>query len=429
MEVQIEKTSSYLCKVSIVIPADAVDEAFNRAFRKLMKTVELPGFRRGKVPLSLVERQYGDRVSQDVQSELVETSLFKALEERDVAPVATPRVTLGHLHRGSAFSYSAEVEFRPDIALQKYDGLAAPTVDNQIAPDAVGNELETMRKQAAQTVPILTRDTVQDGDVVLMDYEGFLDGEAFAGGRADNALIDIGGDGYIPGFSEGLLGAQVPGERTITVTFPADYTATELAGKDAQFQVRLKELKTRELPQLDDEFAKDMGEDSLEDLTAKITANLQASKDRDTEADRRKVLLQSLIDANPFEVPPSMLESQAERLVAGAHARVERMMGQRLPMNPEQMASLRQSSLADAEFQVRSGLLLMAVAKQVDIQASDAEVAQEVETMAAQAGEHADRMRTFYDDPERREELRFRLLEDKVVRYLLDHAVVAAPAA
>lgn len=429
MEVQVEKTGSYLCKVSVSIPAGEVDSAFDKAYRKVSKAAQLPGFRPGKVPRNLIERQFSSQILQEVQNELVEETLFRAMDEKNVAAVNMPRLTLGQLIRGTEFSYTAEVECRPEITLQKYDGLAAPALDNAVAAEAVTEELESMRKQNAQMVPVLLRDQVETGDVVLLDYEGFVDGVPFDGGKAENALVEIGGDGYIPGFSEGLLGARVPGERDVPVTFPTDYNAQELAGKAATFKMQLKELKARELPKLDDEFAKDMGEENLAALQDKITTTLKERKEREAESTRRKAVLKSLVDANPFEVPPSMVESQADRIVAGAHARVERMVGQKLQLNAEQMASLRDNSKEDAEFQVRSGLLLLEVAKAANIEVESDDLEAEIDKMADQAGEHAERMRAFYDDGARRDELRFRLLEDKVVGYLLEHAVVSESAA
>ena len=424
MDVQVEKTGSYLCKLSVSIPATEVETAFDKAWRKIGKQAQIPGFRPGKVPRSVVERQFGAQLNQEVQSQLVEETLFRAMDEKQLAAVAYPRLqNVGHLHRGESFSYTAEVEVRPDITLNKWEGLPAPKVDNAIDEAEITKELDTMRTQAAQLVPVLLRDEVQNADVVQIDYEGSIDGVPFEGGKADNALVEIGGQGYIPGFAEGLVGAKVPSDREISVTFPADYQATELAGKEAKFQVKLKELKTRELPKLDDEWAKDMGEEGLEALQTKLRGNLQQRKDAEVLDTRRTAVLKALVEANPFEVPPSMVSSQTDRIVAGAAARVERMVGQRLQFTDEQMAGLRADSQVDAEFQVRSGLLMLEVAKAAKIETTDDEVGVEIDKLAEQAGEQTERLRAYYDAPERREELKFRLLEDKVVEQLLERSV------
>lgn len=424
MDVQVEKTGSYLCKLSVSIPATDVETAFDKALRKIGKQAQLPGFRPGKVPRSVVERQFGAQINQEVQSQLVEDTLFRAMDEQQLTAVAYPRLqNVSELSRGASFSYVAEVEVRPEITMSQWEGLAAPKPDNAIDEAELSKELETMRTQGAQLVPVEGRDEAQDGDVVQVDYAGFIDGVAFDGGKADNALVELGGSGYIPGFAEGLVGAKVPGEREITVTFPADYQATDLAGKEAKFQVKLHELKTRELPKLDDEWAKDMGEDSLEALQGKLRDSLQQRKDAEVLDVRRTAVLKALVAANAFDVPPSMVSSQVERIVAGAAARVERMVGQRMNFTPEQLAGLRSDSMADAEFQVRSGLLMLEVAKAAKLETTDAEVVKEIDTLAKQAGDQAERLRAYYDAAERREELKFRMLEDKVVELLLERSV------
>jgi trigger factor len=428
LQVEVEKTGSYLCKLSVSIPVGDVNQAFDQAVRRMTKQAQLPGFRQGKIPRTLIEKHFGPQIRSEVQNQLVEDSLFRAIDDKQLAPVAMPRLQLGDLTRDSAFSYTAEVEVRPDIELKTYEGLAAPAADTAIEEGAIDSELEAMQKQAAQTVPVLVRDTVQDGDIVLMDYEGSVDGVPFNGGKAENALVEIGGSGYIPGFAEGLVGAKVPSERDLHVTFPTDYSVDDLKGKAAVFKANLKELKTRELPKLDDEFAKDMGEDSLEALRTKLADGLKARKERDNDNRRRRAVLAALVEANPFEVPPSMVEGQTDRLVASAAARVERMVGQRLQLNAEQLGDLRDNSRADALFQVQSGLLMVEVAKKAGLEVSAEEIDAEVEKIVEGAGEHAGAVREMYVDAERREDVRFRLLEDKVVKHLLEHSVPAPEA-
>ena len=429
MDVQVEKTGSYLRKLSVTIPAGEVEQAFEKAYRKVTKAAHVPGFRPGKVPRGLIDKRYGSQIQSEVQNQLVEETLFRAMDESKVDAVAMPKLQLGSLARGDAFSYTAEVEVRPEINLQKYEGLGAPKIAVEIAEAEVTGELDALRKQSAQLVPVMLRDVVQEGDVVLIDYEGSIGGVPFQGGKSENALVEIGGEGYIPGFAEGLVGAKVPGDRTISVTFPDDYSAEHLAGKEASFRVALKELKTRELPKLDDEFAKDMGEESLEKLRAKIEENIRSRKQREADGTRRRAVLEALVATNPFELPPSMVESQADRMLASAAARIERMVGQRVQLTQEQVSSLRDDSMKDAEFQVRSGLLLLEVGKAAKLEVGDAEIDAEVDKMASQVGDNADRLRSFYEQPERRDEIKYRLLEDKVVAYLLERSTETAPEA
>jgi trigger factor len=254
-----------------------------------------------------------------------------------------------------------------------------------------------------------------------------MGGVALPGAKGENALVELGGESYLPGFSEGLLGAKVPSERQVPVTFPADYSVKDVAGKQATFNVKVKELKQKELPKLDDEFAKDLGAESLAALRDKIRGDLEARKKGDVEAERRQSVLTSLIAQNPFDLAPSMVASQAERMVKGAAERVQQLMGRRITLSEHELAALRKDSEKDAEFQVRSGLLLLEVSKAEKLEVSEEELAAEMERVAKEAGESVERVQAFYSTDERKDGLRFKVLEEKTVAFLLSKAVDSAP--
>jgi trigger factor len=281
MDVQIDKPASYLRKMSVTVPAGTVDAAFDKAYREVGKSANIPGFRPGKAPKSLIEMHYGSQVRSEVQQRLVTETLFKAIDEVKENPVHMPKVEPGELSRGKAFAYTAEFEVQPEIKLTKYKKLAAPTVSAEVTDAELDAQLEELRKQSSQLVPVMIRDTAQKGDVLVIDYEGTMGGSPIPGGRGENALLEIGGESYLPGLAEGLEGAKVPSERSVQVTFPDDFSNAELAGKPATFNVKVKELKTKEMPKLDDEFAKDMGEESLAKLRERMKADMQARKDQD----------------------------------------------------------------------------------------------------------------------------------------------------
>ena len=420
MEVTVEKTGSFGRKLQVTVPVEQVDQAFDTAYKALAKSVRIPGFRPGKAPRSIIEAHYGPQLRSEVEQSLVSSSLINALQQTEETPVAMPSVDAGDPKRGTEFSYTAEFEVPPEVELERYEGLEIERVEVTVEDEAVQNELEHMREHAAQLVPVMIREEVQKGDVVTMDYSGFIDDVAFPGGTGENAMIEIGGDDYLPGFSESLEGAKVGATVSFPITFPDDYTAEHLAGKTATFKVTIKELKTKEKPALDDDFAKDVGEDDLDALTAKIRAQLQERKQRDADEERRPRALKALVEANPFEVPGSMGRQQAERMVRNAAERMSSIMGPQFELTPELAESLMADSQKDAEFQVRSGLLLLEVAKAAEVEITDDDIRAEVDRIAEDAGEQEERVRAHFSDPDQADKLRFKLMEDRAVAHLLD---------
>jgi trigger factor len=423
MDIQVEKTGPYNRKLSVTLPAQQVDTAFEQAYRKIAKQARIPGFRPGKAPRSVLEAHYGAQVRDEVENQLVVDSLKEAIEREKVDPVSRPRVDPGKLEKGASFSYTAELEVRPEIVLKKYKGLEYPDVQADIGDKEVDAEIETLRQQATQLVPVLVRDTVEKGDLVLVDYEGFMGGSPIHGTKAENAIIETDAEGYLPGFAEALLGAKVPSDRSIPIDFPADYPVEHLRGKKATFQVKVKELKKKELPTVDDEFAKDIGEESLEALRAKIREGVAARKKQETDSARKDGLLKSLCDANPFDVPPSMISEQVDRMIGEAVMRVRQMMGGRFDFSGLDVEALRKDNRERAEMQVRSGLLLLEVAKAEGVKVDDEEIEAEIGRMTENDHQAAAQWR----QPEQRERLSYKLLEQKTLELLMASGVAVAP--
>ena len=429
MDFSVETTGACARKLTVKATAEHVRAAFDKAQRKVAKSAQLPGFRPGKVPRSLLERHYGPTLQQEAQTQLIEATLYQSLQEAQIVPISTPRVQFDMLVAEQPCTYSAFIEIRPQITLGTYLGLSIPKVTLDVGVGQVDAELDKMRRGQGELTPVQGRDVVQDGDVVQLDYQGFLAGEPFEGGQAENAMVEVGGGEYIAGFAEGLQGATVPGERDVQVTFPANYSATHLAGQTVTFRMKLKELKAHKLPALDDEFAKDMGEDSLAALRAQVQKNLEAEAKQTHDMTRRNHVLKALLEQNPVDAPQSMVESQTDRLVENAALRMERMVGKKVQLDDQQRQSLRQSSVAEADFQVRSGLLLLEVAKAANIKVEAADVDADIERMASDAGDYGDQVRMMYAAKDRREDLEYSLLEDKTVAHLLAHAITEDVAA
>ncbi|MBC7793255.1 MAG: trigger factor [Clostridia bacterium] len=420
MDVSLDKPSSYLRKVSITVPAKDVDAVFEKIYKELGKTANIPGFRPGKAPRGLLDKHFGGRVQSEVQSRLVSDTLFRAIGEKNENPIDMPKVEPGSLAQGAEFSYTAEFEVQPDIKLTRYKELEVAKVDATVTDEVVDAQIEDLRRNAGQLVPVIDRTIAQHGDTVIVDFEGTMEGKPLQGGKADNASVEIGGENYIPGFAEGLEGAEVPGTKTLNLNFPADYTVADLSGKPVTFEITLKELKTKKLPELDDEFAKDQGEESLLALRGKIRDELQKQKDASAKDEQRALLMDALVKANPFELPPSLIRSQSERMIESATERLKQYTGGRaVQLSPQEIEGLHASNALEAEQQVRGGLLLLEVSKEEKIEAVDDDVDQEIEKLAAGAGENIERLRMAYNAPQVRQSLRYRVLEEKVVDFLL----------
>jgi trigger factor len=430
MEAHFEKTGPCLGKLSVKVPATEVEAAFGRVYKNLAKSVRVPGFRPGKAPRHVIDAHYGDQVRSDVENDLVRGSLAKAIEQEKIEPVATPKVETGALEKGAEFSYTAEVETQPVIELKQYDGLEVVKAQTAVDEAALDKELEQLREQAVQLAHILDRDQVQEGDLVLADYEATEGGTPLPGTKAENSILEINKDNdFIPGLAMALVGAKVPSARAVPVDFPADFAIESWRNKKVTFQVQLKELKKKDYPEVDDEFAKDLGEETLEALKGKIRERLSRTAEDEARHRQRKNLLEALIGKNPFDVPPSMISEQVDRMIVDAAVRVRQMMGNRFSLDQLDVEELRRSNRDLAEFNVRSGLLLLEVAKAYAIEISDADIEGEIEKLAAQSNDDVQRVRGHFNRPEERDRIKYRLLEDRTVQRLLSAStMVDGPA-
>ncbi len=427
MEIQVEKSTNILHTLSVTVEIEKVDKAFKDAYKDVRKNANIPGFRRGKAPIGLLRNKFGMQITEDVERALVQETLYEAIGESKLDPVAMPNVQAGDLAEGKEFKYTAAIEVQPEIKLTQHTGLPFEDIKVEVSKDDVNGELDDLRKKSAQLVPVTDRDVVEDGDTVLLDYEGFLGDKPFDGGKADNATVEMGASGYIPGFAEGIMGSKVPGEIKVEVTFPEDYQAKDLAGQLAVFNMNLKEIKAQELPELDDEFAQDMGEENLKALKAKTEEGIKARRDEEARGARRQQILKALVDANDFEVAPSMISQQADRMVKAAADRVQQMMGgQNFNLGEAELAHLKKDSMKDAEFQVRAGLLLNEVGKAESFEITTKDIDAEIEKITKDSGDHAVRMKAMMNTPQERENMQYRLLEERTIAFLVENADGAA---
>lgn len=410
--------------LEVEVPAHRVDAAFARAYRALGRNARVRGFRPGKAPLGVLRKMYGPAVAEDVERELVGDTIATALERSSLEPVTQPQVESGVPVEGSGFQYRARVEVKPVIALCELRGLPAQRPSTAVDDDEVARELEKLRERHAQLVEEPEGVAAVDGHHLSMDFEGRIDAVPFEGGTAKDVTVEIGGGQLIPGFDEQLLGATVGEERSVRVRFPDDYGQPDLAGKDAEFAVRVTLLRRREVPALDDEFARDLGDfENLEQVRARMRESIEAARDRNAKATLRRTVLDALVERVPFEVPPGLIEERLRRRLHSASHDLEHRGVGRTAID-RQMSHFEQEWRPLVEREIREEWLLEAVASTESILADDAEVEARFERIAQEQGGDAAKLRKAYREAGLVDAIRAQVVEDKAVEFLLREAKV-----
>jgi len=423
MNVRIEEINSIAKKLHFEVGAERVDQEIERAFRKIGKTAKIKGFRPGKIPLSVLEQYYGGQMEQEVLGRLINDTYFKALDEHAIPAVGEPRIVdSSGVSRGQAFTYQAEIEVKPTLAAKDYIGVALQKEKFELDPKVIDGRLDELRTSRAQ-LEISSRDRAQTGDSVIIDFEGFVDGQPFEGGKAEDFVLELGSAALIPGFEDQVAGMQRGAEQEIAVTFPEDYGQKALAGKAATFRVALKEIKEKIVPALDDELAKGFGVESLAELRAQLEASYLLQENNRIDNDLRERLVRELIERNPFEVPAAMTAKQLEYMYSNISNRMrsQGLAPEVLGLTPQSFAERYRET---AVSQVKGTLLLEAIGKQEEIAVEDGEIDGRLEEIAKMANAPLDMVKKYYAGAEAREGLLTQIAEEKVVRFLVDKARV-----
>ena len=420
---RIEDLSPVVKKVSVEVTPDRVKDALDRAYVSVSRTVKLKGYRQGHVPRRLVERYFGDDVKKDVAQKLVTGSIHEALAEHKLDPVAPPRVENGAVEPGQPFKYTATVEVRPRVEPKDYEGLQISKVEAQVSDAEVEERIGEMRENQAMFVPVQGREVAEAGDFVQADYEGFIDGAPLRGARREGVLLEVAEGSMLDNKAEALLGARVGETREVGVTFPADYAVAELRGKEARFKVLVKGLKKREVPNLDDAFAQDLGGEAktLAELREKVRADLLQQRKERAEGEQREKLLEALVAKNPLEAPPALVERNVDAMLQGMLEGFMRrgIDPRQLGLNVDRMRDeLRQRALLE----VKGYLLLEAIAEKEKIEATEEDVQKHFEKLSAELKQPADKIRAAFRRQDSLENLRGRLRQDKALAFLLSKA-------
>ena len=399
MKVQVENLEKNMAKLTIEIEAEKLEEALQEAYNKQKGKISLPGFRKGKVPRHMIEKMYGPEVFyEDAANILMQREYGNALDESGVDVVSQPTVDVVQLEKGKPFIFTAEVAVKPEVTLGKYEGVTVTKIDTSVSDEEVDAEVNRQRENNARTISVEDR-PVADGDTVVIDFEGFVDGEAFEGGKGENYPLTIGSHSFIDTFEEQLIGKNIGDDVDVNVTFPEEYQAEELAGKPALFKVKIHEIKGKELPELDDEFAQDVSEfDTLAEYKEDIKKKLEQDKEANAKREKEDEAIRKIVEKSKMDIPEPMIEMQVSNIINDFASRIAQQglsMEQYMQFSGATIDTLKEQVRPDAIERIKSSLVLEAIAKDQDIQISDEDVDAEIERMAGMYGTTADDLKKY----------------------------------
>lgn len=387
MSVKWEKQEGNEGVLTVEVDAETFKTALDDAFKKVVKQVSIPGFRKGKVPRGLFEQRFGvEALYQDALDILLPVEYPKAVEEAGIEPVDRPEIDVEKIEKGESLIFTAKVTVKPEVKLGDYKGLGIEKDDTAVTDEDVQNELKALQERQAELV-VKEEGAVENGDTVVLDFEGFVDGEAFEGGKAENYSLEVGSGSFIPGFEEQLTGLEAGAEKDVEVTFPEEYHAEELAGKPAVFKVKIHEIKAKELPELNDEFAKDIDEEveTLAELTEKTKKRLEEAKENEADAKLREELVLKASENAEADVPQAMIDTELDRMLKEFEQRLQ-MQGMNLELytqfSGQDENALKEQMKEDAAKRVKSNLTLEAIAQAENLEVTDEEVEAELAKMA-----------------------------------------------
>jgi len=389
MSLKVENLEKNMIKLTIEVEASELEKAIEKAYQKQKNQINIPGFRKGKAPRKMIEKMYGAGVFyEDAANALIPDAYSKALDEYEGTEiVSAPSIDVVQIEAGKPFIFTAEVAIKPEVTLGQYKGVEIDKVDVEVTADEVDAEIKREQEANAREIAVEDR-AVKDGDMTVIDFEGFVDGEAFAGGKGEDYPLTIGSGAFIPGFEEQLVGAEIGKEVEVNVTFPEDYQAAELAGKAAVFKCTVKEIKEKELPELDDEFASEVSEfDTMEEYKASVEKKLADKKAADAKTAKENAAVDAAVANATMEIPAAMIETQQRQMVDDFAQRLQ-MQGltieQYFQFTGMTAATMMDQVKPQAESRIKSSLVLEAIVKAEGIEASEEDFAAEVQKMAEQ---------------------------------------------
>lgn len=406
MSLQVEKLENNTAKLTIEVSAEEFDKAIQAAYQKNKNKFNVPGFRKGKVPYAMVEKMYGAGVFyEDAANALIPNAYADAAVESELEIVARPEINVTQIEKGKPFIFEAEVTLKPEVKLGKYKGVKVEAMDTTVTDEDVQAELDKVKEQNARLVAADDK-AIEDGDQTTIDFEGFVDGEPFEGGKGEDYPLTIGSHSFIDTFEEQLIGKKVGEEVEVNVTFPEQYQAEELAGKPAMFKVTIKEIKVKEYPELDDDFAQDVSEfDTLEEYKADIKKNLEEKKAQEAEADKESKVIEAIVKDSEMDIPEKMIEAQCQQMVEEFAQNIA-MQGisfeQYMQFTGATVEQLTEQVKPQAQARVESSLVLEAIVKAENIEATEEEYDEEIKKMAERYQMEADKVNELLSDDDKK---------------------------
>ena len=397
MSIKIEKTeNNNELKLEFTIEAKKFDEGMKKVYAKSAKYFNIPGFRKGKAPMAIVEKQYGPEIFyEDTFNEVVPEEYERELKENNIEAVSRPEIEVKQMGKGQDLIFTAVLQTKPEVKLGKYKGIELKKIEYNVTDEDIEHELGHMADRNSRLVTVEDR-PVENGDITVIDFEGFVDGVAFEGGKAENHELTIGSNTFIPGFEDQIIGMKTGEEKDINVKFPEEYFSEELKGKDATFKVKLHEIKKKELPELNDDFAKDTSEfDTLEELKKSIKEKLEEENKNKAKYETEDAAIKAVSDATEVEIPSGMIETEIDNMVRDIETRLSyqgMQLDQYLEMMGKSMEDFRKEYEEQAKTSVKTRLTLEAIEKAEKIEPSDEEVDKKLKEMAAMYGKKEDEL-------------------------------------
>jgi len=424
MKSSIENTSTLERKLNIEVAAAEVQAAFEKALKGVQREVTIKGFRKGKAPLQTVKSVYGERLKQDVIQDIIQANYVTALREHSLDPISYPTIEFDPLEDDKNFLFTAEFEVRPEIRTVQFEGLKVQKEKLEGSDSAVNEALEEIRRNRAEATPVLEDRPAEKGDVAIIDFKGFVDSKELDNGAAENHELELGSNSFIPGFEDGVIGMRIGVTTTVRAHFPDGYHAVELAGKTAEFQVTLRGLKKKQLPELSDEFAKGLGSyENLEALKKSIRDDQEKRETKRVDDDLKNRLMRVLVDRNPVPVPRSLMKDQKKALVEDFEKRMQQQ-----GMGPDQFEDYKSKWDADFEqtaaYMIQSSFLIDKLANEHKLRATSEDMDNKLHEYASTTGIEMKRLSEYYGEEDRKARLLYQITEEKVLKFLTSKAKV-----
>ena len=426
MKCKLEKTeNANEVKLELTVEAQKFSDAIQKVYFQSAKYFNIPGFRKGKAPMNIVEKYYGKEIFyEDAFNEVAPEVLEEAVKENNIEIVSRPDIDVTQIEKGKDLIFTAVFQTKPEVELGKYKGIEIKKVEYNVSEDEINHELGHMQEHNSRLISVEDR-PVEKGDIAVIDFEGFVDGVAFEGGKAENHELEIGSNTFIPGFEDQIIGMKIDEEKDINVKFPDEYFSKDLAGKDATFKVKLHEIKKKELPELDDEFAKDVSEfDTLKELKESIKEKLEKENEQKAKYETEEAAIKAVCDNTEIDIPSGMIETEIDHMEKDMEQRMQ-YQGLTLDMYLQMIGKTKEEFRKEYEDQakdaVKSRLVIEAVAKEEKIEADDKEVDEKIKEMAENYGKTEDELKS---NESLRNYLKENLKTEKTIEFIVKNAKI-----